>query len=124
MQGCDDNFKGTLLKRTSSKNKCLHLASIRHEMCTPSVSDLIYHKLSQGAASCTLNGKYVNVMLEIRLPNRSSTGVFLITSSLLKSLISQSNLIIIKMILSYHFCSTEVFNSIVKCVLYRLYNHI
>ena len=33
-------------------------------MCTPSVSNVIYHKFSHGAAFYTLNGKNVNVMLE------------------------------------------------------------
>ena len=34
------------------------------EMCTLSVSNVIYHKFSHGAAFYTLNGKNVNVMLE------------------------------------------------------------
>ena len=33
-------------------------------MCTLSVSNMIYHKFSHGAAFYTLNGKNVNVMLE------------------------------------------------------------
>ena len=33
-------------------------------MCTLSVDDVIYHKFSHGAASYTLNGKNVDVMLE------------------------------------------------------------
>ena len=33
-------------------------------MCTSSVSSVIYHKFSHGAAFYTLNGKNVNVMLE------------------------------------------------------------
>ena len=33
-------------------------------MCTPSVSNVIYHKFSHGAAFYTLNGKNSNVMLE------------------------------------------------------------
>ena len=36
-------------------------------MCTLSVSDVIYHKFSHGAAFYTLNGKNVNVMLEFFL---------------------------------------------------------
>ena len=36
-------------------------------MCTSSVSDVIYHKFSHGAAFCTLNGKNVNVMLELMM---------------------------------------------------------
>ena len=37
---------------------------IKAEMCTSSVSNVIYHKLSHGAAFYTLNGKNVHVMLE------------------------------------------------------------
>ena len=33
-------------------------------MCTLSVSNVIYHKFSHGAAFYTLNGKNVHVMLE------------------------------------------------------------
>ena len=44
--------------------KCLHLTSSKREMCTSSVSNVIYHKFSHGAAFYTLNGKNVNVMLE------------------------------------------------------------
>ena len=33
-------------------------------MCTSSISNVIYHKFSHGAAFYTLNGKNVNVMLE------------------------------------------------------------
>ena len=36
-------------------------------MCTSSVSNVIYHKFSHGAAFYTLNGKKVNVMLEFGL---------------------------------------------------------
>ena len=36
-------------------------------MCTPSISNVIYHKFSHGAAFYTLNGKNVNVMLECRI---------------------------------------------------------
>ena len=35
-------------------------------MCTSSVSNVIYHKFSHGAAFYTLNGKNVNIMLEFR----------------------------------------------------------
>ena len=52
------------MKRTSPEVKCLHLTSSRREMCTPSVSNVIYHKFSHGAAFYTLNEKNVNVMLE------------------------------------------------------------
>ena len=37
---------------------------IKARMCTSSVSNVIYHKFSHGAAFYTLNGKNVNVMLE------------------------------------------------------------
>ena len=36
-------------------------------MCTLSVSNVIYHKFSHGAAFYKLNGKNVNVMLEFLL---------------------------------------------------------
>ena len=36
-------------------------------MCTLSVSNVIYHKFSHGAAFYTLNGRNVNVMLEFLL---------------------------------------------------------
>ena len=45
------------------------LTSSRREMCTSSVSNVIYHKFSHGAAFYTLNGKNVNVMLEYRFSN-------------------------------------------------------
>ena len=65
MQGYCDVYKWTILKRTSPEVKCLHLTSSRREMCTLSVSNVIYHKFSHGAAFYTLNGKSVNVMLEL-----------------------------------------------------------
>ena len=52
------------MKRTWPEVKCLHLTSSRREMCTLSVSNVIYHKFSHGAAFYMLNGKNVNVMLE------------------------------------------------------------
>ena len=67
MQGYCDVYKWTILKRTSPEVKCLHPTSSRREMCTLSVSNVIYHKLSHGAAFYTLNGKNVNVMLEFVL---------------------------------------------------------
>ena len=87
MQGYCDIFKWTILKWTSPEVKCLHLTSSRREMCTLStlsVSNVIYHKFSHGAAFYTLNGKNVNVMLEFcilfarknKLPWRQS-GVIL-----------------------------------------------
>ena len=36
-------------------------------MCTSSVSNVIYHKFSHGAAFYTLNGKNVKVMLELEI---------------------------------------------------------
>ena len=67
MQGYCDVYKWTILKRTSPEVKCLHLTSSGCEMCTLSVSNVIYHKFSHGAAFYTLNGKNVNVMLEYPL---------------------------------------------------------
>ena len=64
MQGYCDVYKWTILKRTSPEVKCLHPTSSRREMCTSSVSNMIYHKFSHGGAFYTLNGKNVNVMLE------------------------------------------------------------
>ena len=64
MQGYCDVYKWTILKKTSPEVKCLHPTSSRHEMFTSSVSNVIYHKFSHGAAFYTLNGKNVNVMLE------------------------------------------------------------
>ena len=67
MQGYCDVYKWTILKRTSPEVKCLHPTSSRREMCTSSVSNVIYHKFSHGAAFYTPNGKNVNVMLELVL---------------------------------------------------------
>ena len=64
MQGYCDVYKWTFLKRTSPEVKYLHPTSSRREMCTSSVSNVIYYKFSHGAALYTLNGKNVNVMLE------------------------------------------------------------
>ena len=36
-------------------------------MCTLSISNVIYHKFSHGASFYTLNGKNVNVMLELTM---------------------------------------------------------
>ena len=73
-------FIWTILKRTSPEVKCLHPTSSRREMCTLSVSNVIYHKFSHGAAFYTLNGKNVNVMLEytteIKIP-KSTNNVLL-----------------------------------------------
>ena len=64
MQGYCDVYKWTIFKRTSPEVKCLHPTSSRREMCTSSVSNVIYHTFSHGAAFYTLNGKNVNIMLE------------------------------------------------------------
>ena len=63
MQGYCDVYKWTILKRTSPEVKCLHPTSSRSEMCTLSVSNVIYHKFSHGAAFYTFNGKNINVMI-------------------------------------------------------------
>ena len=50
------------------KPECVNIRrSVRQHMCTSSVSNVIYHKFSHGAAFYTLNGKNVNVMLELTL---------------------------------------------------------
>ena len=67
MRGYCDVYKWTILKRTSPEVKCLHLTSSRREMCTLSVSNVIYQKFSHGAAFYTFNGENVNVMLELSL---------------------------------------------------------
>ena len=70
MQGYCDVYKWTILKRTSPEVKCLHPTSSRREMCTLSISNVIYHKFSHGAAFYTLNGKNVNVMLEYLISHK------------------------------------------------------
>ena len=67
MQGYCDVYKWTILKRKSPEVKCLHPTSLRREMRTSSVSNVIYQKFSHGAAFYSLNGKTVNVMLEFFL---------------------------------------------------------
>ena len=64
MQGHCGVYKWTILKRTSPEVKCLHPTSSRREMCTSSVSNVIYNKFSHGAAFYTRNGQNFNVMLE------------------------------------------------------------
>ena len=64
MQGYCDVYKWTILKRTSPEAKCLHLTSSKRDICMSSVSNVIYHKFSHGAAFYTLNGKNVKVVLE------------------------------------------------------------
>ena len=65
MQGYCDAYKWTILKRMSPEVKCLYQTSSRREMCTSSVSNVIYHKFSHGAAIYRLIGKNVNIMLEL-----------------------------------------------------------
>ena len=67
VQGYCDVYKRTILKRSSPEVKCLYLTSSRRGMCTLSVSNVIYHKFSHGAAFYTLHGKNVNVMLELTI---------------------------------------------------------
>ena len=83
MQGYCDAYKWTILKRTSPEVKCLHPTSSRREMCTSSVSNVIYHKFSHGAAFYTLNGKNVNVMLEYKLLSRNVGTSFTICEGIL-----------------------------------------
>ena len=49
------------MKQTLPEVKCLHPTSSVREMCTPNVSNMIYHIFSHGAASYTLSGKNGNV---------------------------------------------------------------
>ena len=65
MQGYCPVYKWTILKQTSPEVKCLHPTSSRGEMCTSSVSNVIYHKFSHGTPFYMLNGKNVKVMLEL-----------------------------------------------------------
>ena len=66
-------YKWTILKPTLPEVKCLHPTSSRREMCTSSVSNVIYHKFSHGAAFYTLNRKNVNVMLEFMITSSSAS---------------------------------------------------
>ena len=50
-----------------ARSQMFNLMSSRREMCTSSVSNVIYHKFSHGAAFYTLSGKNVNVMLEFEI---------------------------------------------------------
>ena len=75
MQGYCDVYKWTILKRTSPEVKCLHPTSSKREMCTSSVSSVIYHNFSHGAISYKFNGENVNVMLEFVF-NRSYASFF------------------------------------------------
>ena len=67
IQGYCDVYKWTILKLTSPEVKGLHPTSSRREMCTLSISNVIYHGFSHGAVFYTLSGKNVNVMLEFLL---------------------------------------------------------
>ena len=58
-------------------------------MCTLSVSNVIYHKFSHGAAFYTLNGKNVNVMLELPFNSISVISVGLDPTEL-QELLSQA----------------------------------
>ena len=64
MQGYCDVYKWTILKWTSPEVKCLHPTLSRCEIYMSSVSNVIYHKFSHGAAFYTSMGKNVIVMLE------------------------------------------------------------
>ena len=46
------------------RSTCVHSTSLRREMFTFDVNDVIYHKIAHGAASKSLNGENVNVMLK------------------------------------------------------------
>ena len=61
-------------------------------MCTLSVSDVIYHKFSHGAAFCTLNGKNVNVMLELHIKNNDNSNMTLTFFELSLFFICNSNM--------------------------------
>ena len=76
LQGYCDVYKWTILKRTSPEVKCLHPTSSRREMCTSSVSNVIYHKFSHGAAVYTFNGKNVHVMLEYSITSKTTNLYF------------------------------------------------
>ena len=53
-------------------------------MCTLSVSNVIYHKFSHGADFYTLNGKNINVMLELGINANQYLYVFRIVDVQLK----------------------------------------
>ena len=63
------------MKRTLPEVKCLHPTSSRREMCMSSVSNVIYHKFSHGAAFYTLNGKNVNVMHTCQVLGKSKSEI-------------------------------------------------
>ena len=77
MQGYCNILKWTLLRRTPSEVRCLHPTSSRQEICMPSVSNVIYHKFSHGAASYMVNGKKSNVKFECTKDSKyGSSSVF------------------------------------------------
>ena len=60
-------FLRIILKRTSTE---AHVYMRRHQDTKVKhfdVSNVIYHKFSHGAVSCTLNGENVHVMLDYRV---------------------------------------------------------
>ena len=62
---CDVFFPRIILKRMSTE---AHVYMRRHQGAKVKhfdVSNVIYHKFSHGAVSYTLNGKKVNVMVEL-----------------------------------------------------------
>ena len=63
-KGYCDIYKWT--RRRWPEVKLLDPTSSKYEICTLSDNDVNYHKFSHGAASNTLNGKKVNVMLKLR----------------------------------------------------------
>ena len=75
MQGYCDVYEWTTSKQTSPEVKCLHPTLSKCEMCMSSVSNVIYHKFSHGAAVYTLNGKNVNVMLEYVVSHSQVQGL-------------------------------------------------
>ena len=63
MQGYCEVFLRIIFKSTSTKAH-VYIGYQGAKFEHFDVSDVIYHKFSHGAASYTLNGKKVNVMLE------------------------------------------------------------
>ena len=64
MQGYCDIFSMDYFEADVDRSTCLHATSSWREVEHFGVSNVIYHKFSQGAVSYTLNGETVNVMLE------------------------------------------------------------
>ena len=64
---CDVFFLQTFLKRMSIE---AHVYMRRHlgaKFEHFDISNMVYHKFSQGAVSCMLNGENVKVMLELEV---------------------------------------------------------